>query len=465
MASEGQSGQVSYRVIVLSPGGTEVLLGWYWDRFALPSVAIPAGNRAVETLTGAIKTDWGEKVVCLFEMDTAARRERTGVRFQAAEHWRTSSRPAQQTRWLLVAALSEDSLVDPTDFSAILEVVARCNAEMQDSSLGPFARLGWFRELREWITGVIESLGLSLDDNFRQINSSPSFSLIRFETDGPALWFKAVGKPNEKEFSITCLLAQLFPNYLPPLLGTLPDRNGWLAEEAEGCNLDETEESALWEAVVTALARLQIESIDHGSRILSAGARDLGPAALASLVQPFTEMMTQLMEKQTKAPPVVLCREELLSLGDCILSALAALEAVGIPSTLGHLDLNPGNIVVSATRCAFLDWAEAYVGNPFLSFEYLLEHLRKTGMGTQVEAMLIESYCAQWERVVSPTAIGEALRFGPLLAVFAYAIGNDAWTDTDRLREPATAGYLRSLARRMNREANELTHRRPVCLH
>lgn len=465
MANEDQNCHESYRVIVLRPSGTEVLLRRHGDQFALPSVAIPAGNRVAETLTAAIKTDWGEEVVCLFEANTVSRTDDTKVRLQAAEHWRTSSRPKLQTQWLPVATLLQDSLIDPCDFSAIREVSAECNAEMRDSSLGPFARLGWFCELREWVSGVIEPQGLYLDDSFRQVNASPSFSLIRFETDGPALWFKAVGKPNEKEFSITCLLAQLCPDYLPPILGTRPDWNGWLTEEAEGRNLGEAQEITFWKAVATALARLQIESIDHGPRILSAGARDLRPVALASLVQPFTEMMTQLMEKQTKIPPAILCREELLSLGDCIHSALAALEAVGIPPTLGHLDLNPGNIIISPTRCVFLDWVEAYVGNPLLSFEYLLEHLRgMTAMGASVEAMLIGSYCEQWEQVVSPAALDQALRLTALLAVFAYATGNDVWTDAQRLQEPATAGYLRSLARRMNREGNKLTHRRSVCL-
>jgi hypothetical protein len=107
MASEEQNGQESYRVIVLRRG-TEVLLGWQRDQFELPSVVIPAGNRVAETVTSAIKGDWGEEVVCLFETDTAARRDGTGVRFQATEHWRTSSRPARQTRWLPVAALSQD---------------------------------------------------------------------------------------------------------------------------------------------------------------------------------------------------------------------------------------------------------------------------------------------------------------------------------------------------------------------
>jgi Ser/Thr protein kinase RdoA (MazF antagonist) len=210
---------------------------------------------------------------------------------------------------------------------------------------------------------------------------------------------------------------------------------------------------------------LQIGSIDHGARVLSAGARDLGATAQSKRIQPFIEIMAQLMERQPKVPPATLGRTELLLLGDRIQSAFDAMEALGIPETLGHLDLNPGNIIVAPDRCAFLDWAEAYVGNPFFSFEYLLEHLRRTlGTASAVEARLIESYCAQWEQVVSHAAVAEALVLAPLLAAFAYAAGNNAWEHAERLQEPATAGYLRSLTRRMNREANELADRRSLCL-
>jgi hypothetical protein len=52
----------------------------------------------------------------------------------------------------------------------------------------------------------------------------------------------------------------------------------------------------------------------------------------------------------------------------------------------------------------------------------------------------------------------------PLLAAFAYAVGAGAWMQPERLRDPKTAGYLRSLVRRMNREANELGERRSSCL-
>jgi len=456
----------TYRVIVLGQCGTEVLVVPEGDRFALPSVNIPRWQRVAENLTAAVKTDWGEEVVCLFEPDASALTNATGIRYQATEHWCASGKPKTPTQWVPLSALSHDSLIGASDYLAIQQSIALCSTERTETPPGPFTRLGWFKDLREWVETVIEPLGFHLNGNVHQLNASPSFSLVRFETDGPALWFKAVGEPNQKEFLITCTLAQLFPNCLPGVLAARPDWNGWLTREAAGKLLCEVQEDALWQRAAAALAELQIDSIDHGARILGAGARDRGAAELSKLIQPFMESMAQLMERQTKVPPAALGREELLLLGDRIQSALDALEALGIPETLGHLDLNPGNIIVSPSRCTFLDWAEAYVGNPFFSLEYLLEHLRRTNRtDSAAETKLVESYCAQWEQVVPTAAVAEGLALAPLLAVFAYAAGSNAWEDTERLQEPATAGYFRSLTRRMHREATELADQRSLCLH
>jgi hypothetical protein len=203
-----------YRVILLGKSGTEVLLAPNGDRFALPAVNIPRWQRVAENLTAAVKTDWGEEVVCLFEPDVPAS-NMTGTHYQATEHRRTSGRPNVPTQWVPFSALAHDSLIGPSDYLAVQQSIALCSAEGKESPSGPFARLGWFKDLSEWVATVIEPLGSRINGNVRQLNASPSFSLVRFETDGPALWFKAVGEPNQKEFSITCTLSQLFPNYLP----------------------------------------------------------------------------------------------------------------------------------------------------------------------------------------------------------------------------------------------------------
>lgn len=465
MASGGQNEHETYRVIVLGPGGTEVLLVPNGERHILPWVEIPRWQRVAENLTAALKSEWGEEVACLFEPTTELAADGDFAGYQAAEHLRSRGNSKMATRWVPLSTLSQDSLIEARDYAAIKQVVGVCKQEIERPSAGPCTRLGWYRDLRNWIESVIEPMGFRVNGEFRQLNASDSFILVRFETNGPALWFKAVGEPNQKEFAITCALTRFFPDYLPRILSSRPDWNGWLTSEVQGKLLSEVQKQEPWEKAATDLARLQIQSIDCGSEILGAGARDLGSAALSKLIQPFMSMMVQLMERQTTAPPPVLDREDLLVVADSLQSALDATEATGIPETLGHLDLNPGNVVVSENRTAFLDWAEAYAGNPLFSLQYLLQHARRAlGGDPSVEASLTKAYCAQWGGVISPSAVANALAFAPLLAAFAYAAGSDAWKQPQQLQEPATAGCLRSLARRMHREAHQLVDRRSPCL-
>jgi Phosphotransferase enzyme family len=455
----------THRVIVLSPDGKDILLVPDGDRFALLSVEIPRWQRVAENLTEAVKSGWGEEIACLFKLDDLPETHGSGVHYQIARHWGRVGVPKILTKWVPVATLSEDSLTDVTDHSAIRQAAVRCGTDGEASPVGPFTTLGWFEELRGWVEEIVGPLGFRLKGSFRQLNASPAFSLIRFETDGPALWFKAVGEPNHREFPITCELSRMLPRYVPIVLGTRPEWNGWLTREAVGKLLSEALDNDLWEKSASSLAELQIDSIDHGTQILASGARDLGVNTLSKMVGPFIETMTQLMERQIKTPPAPLNRKELLLLGERLHTALEALGALELPETLGHLDLNPGNIVASPDHCVFLDWAEAYVGNPFLTFQYLLEHLRRTATGDYaVEVGLVASYRERWERMVARTVIDDALSLTPLLAVFACAAGSEVWRDEERMQDPATAAYLRSLTRRMHREANSLCERRSLCL-
>jgi len=64
---------------------------------------------------------------------------------------------------------------------------------------------------------------------------------------------------------------------------------------------------------------------------------------------------------------------------------------------------------------------------------------------------------------VSPSAIKVALEHTPLVAAFAFAVLDKPWERPESLRY-ATAPYLRSLTRRMKREADALKQRRAVCV-
>jgi Phosphotransferase enzyme family len=460
-----QSDPEVYRAIVFRQGGDELLLTPTTDGFRLPSVEIPRRQRIAENLTAAMTRDWGHEVVCLFTPDVSGSIfSANGHNYQVMESHGPVAESSPRAKWVRVAFLSEEFFVDPTDYMVVQRSLAEC-AGCSDSVVSrPFANLGWFKELERWIKEVIGPLGFQLTGSFSQLNATPTFSLVRFETSGRTVWFKAVGKPNLREFPITLALAKLLPQYLPPILAARPEWNGWLALEVEGVNLGDTQDANHWQAAASALAKLQIESTDRSGVLIDSGAKDLRAHVLLKLVRPFLETMGLLMERQTKVPPHVLSRSELALLGEQIVDALSLSADFGMPDALGHLDLNPGNVIASEGQCVFLDWAEAYIGNPLFSFEYLVEHFRRrAGADATAESELAIAYAEEWQSLASTESLNEAMAFAPMLAVFAYAAANDAWGDHARLQEPEVAGYLRSLTRRMHREAKRLKDRSAPC--
>jgi hypothetical protein len=176
--------------------------------------------------------------------------------------------------------------------------------------------------------------------------------------------------------------------------------------------------------------------------------------SLVDIIPPFFEAMANLMEEQTGISPAPMTRPELKSLENILFDAISSTDGLEVPATLGHLDFNPGNIIAGPDRILFLDWAAACVGSPFLTFEYLLERLRRLrpeDPWLRTEAFSV--YVEKWRPLIGNDGLAAALAATPLLAVFAYAAASGAWRNPVRLRDPVTSGHLRSLTRRMKREA------------
>lgn len=463
METQEHSGRETCHVIVFGPDGSDVLLKFAKSGFVFPLVEIPRWERLAENLTAALTREWGCDAVCLFTPNNSSQDGNTnGHHYEVMECW--SDQHIGGTDWKPIGSLTTDSFQQAAEF----RILEQCLHELdgyEHSRSSPFAQRGWLTRVRGWAADAIRPLELELGTSFRQYNASPSFSLLRLETNGPAVWFKAVGEPNLREFPITLKLAELFPRFLPEILGTKSEWHAWLSREIEGTNLSEGRDIALWKKAATDLARLQIESISRSDSVLSSGAHDLRADKLLTSIDPFFDLVARLMEEQSKVPPATLGQEELSLLKLRIEDSLTLLEDLGIPDTLGHLDLNPWNIVVSADVCVFLDWTEAYVGHPFFSWEYLLQHFRReVGADAVLESEFVNAYRALWRQLLSDELTSEALALTPLAGVFAYAAGTGAWKDEERLRDPRTRAYFRSLARRMNREATQLIERRAACL-
>jgi hypothetical protein len=348
---------------------------------------------------------------------------------------------------------------------SIAKALQPTNVRTNIEKPGPFSRPGWLNELLNWAQMQIYPLGLRITGGIRQLNASASFSLVRLETSGPAMWFKATGEPNRHELPISLSLARLFPKHVPTIHAVHSAWNGWLSEGVDGLSLDDLSESSAWVSAARSLAELQIDSIGRHFDLIENQCKDLRLPHLLEQIDPFLERMAHLMAAQEKQTPPPLMRPELALLGDLIKRACSSLQDLNIPETLGHLDLNPNNVFVTPERSVFLDWAEGCVANPLITFEYLREHLKRKGLGDQQTIEnLAEAYLRPWQSLFSPDDLKHGTIASPLIAVFAHAVSTNAWRSPDAAPNSSPNAYLRSLTRRMYREATLIAERMPPCL-
>ena len=414
---------------------------------------MPRHRRIAESLTASLASEWALRGICLFCFDSTAE---VGIHYEVMQSCDENLSPSERSAWLPVKSLEKSHFEEASDFAAVTKIFAECRRDSEQIE-GPFARLGWFAELHEWVRATAARNGLTLNGRFSQLNAARAFNLIRFETNGPALWFKAVGEPNLREYPITLTLSAYFPTFVPRILAIRPSCNGWLASGADGTHPDERSPVAVWSRIAEKLAELQIASIGRTPDLVDAGCHDLRISSLQDSAEPFLERMAELMERQTQTLPPPLSRKKLDVLKEQLKRSLSDLKATRIPDTLGHLDFNPSNILVSQDHCVFLDWAEAYLGHPFLTLEYLLEQVRRIGsLDASSRTQITSAYTFRWKNLFEPAEIGRSLACTPLVAVFLYAISVDAWRDPVPSYRPEVAKLLRSLCRRMAREVDRL---------
>jgi hypothetical protein len=452
-----QAGEIdSYRLLIFNSTGSEVLLCGENNRWKLPQVQIPKFTRTLEQINALVGANWGIATVLLFSECIPSKS--SGFCFVALEAPLNCGRVPGLV-WHPVHNVP--SLLADAEQIAILESChARVLQREGSSDTAPFGRLGWIYALEDWIrnvSGMDELVALA------QLSGSEHTCLIRFETSSKTLWYKAIGQANPREFANITALSRWLPQYLPPVLAVNPDLNAWLMESGGETTLRERLDFDTWATVARRLANMQIESICRASELLKLGCIDVQSGALLNPLPSFFEFMGTLMQQQVKNPPPPLTRAQLSEIADVLREALSELSEIGLPNVIGHSDFNPGNILISGDHSVFVDWDAAHVGSPVLTLEYLISHYRKncTVLPGQ-EYLLRQAYWEQWRSTVSEPRARRAQELAPLVAVYASAIASNSWRDPDRLMLPGVPGYLRSLARIMQQEAQLLAKRRTL---
>jgi len=447
---------VHSRLILTRNGISEVLLVIEGSHLSLPRVELPKWERPAPHLVAHAREQWQLDAIGLFAQQTVNGVSELAERFYVLESRQNSGSPPEGVVWYPIVGIDHAPLPSVTDSSVLEAAISQVKMYERGQGAGTFARSGWFEELSTWIQSHLTPLGLKLSGQWSQYSISPSYCLVRYETNGPKVWFKAVGDP--REYTITTKLAELCPAHLPTVIATRPDLRGWLAFEAKGRHLNEIGDLEDWKAAACSLAALQLETAASSDALIAAGCADLRLTQLRDLIEPFLQVVAELMTRQPSCPPRILGRQDLQVVERKLKFACQRLEAFGLPETLGNADLNPGNILVSQERTVFIDWMHGNISHPLIALEHLLAIFRRLrpALGTW-EQSIRDAYSLPWRKLASSETLASACQLTPLVAAFAFAVGCTGWRDGLQTATPNLAKLMRALGRRMHEEAQRIS--------
>ena len=437
-------GTSEYLLAPILPRTGQLLCVLNLDYAALPRVNVVKWERITKQIIDLVRCKWGMNTIVLDIVNTIS-----GLPCAVLEVRNDSCRYNKQGLY-------------PTDIDHITEELLDAETRKSLESIrngeitqrGPFSRVGWVDEAASWIVASLGQSTRTINCDIDQFNASGHFAFVRFsETRGTSVWLKAVGVPNEHEFEVTLALSECVGDYLPTVIAMRRDWNAWLMEDA-GHDIDPSDDQQV-ESAIHNLARLQRASIPHIGRFRTAGCSEQNLRVLNGSVPQIINYLDEAMSLQTSHKVAPLSSRRLFEIGAILQAACDRMETLGIPDTLIHNDINPGNILVDGERCLFTDWSEGHIGNPFLTFQQLrVQVFRDDPKGTRA------GYCEQlyrlhWRDLLCDSDIDRAFAMVPALAVLSYLYGRGNWLNSSGRRDPESQSYSRSLARHLDRAVND----------
>jgi hypothetical protein len=421
-----------FQVVIIHSASRRLLVFVKDGEFRLARVQVPRGRRTVREICVALKQRWGLSVIVLEILFGDGRAPGCVI----AKPIEPVCPPGFET--IRPEQLAGDEL--PEESRVGLEQV------LEDTVPSPLSSLGWFDDAVVWVEETTQRKVVTRTAP-EQFNGGRAFTLICFPMDdGRRYWLKATGYPNRHEYDVTTCLYTLCPSCLPRLVATRRDWNAWLTEDA-GISPREPISSLFLVRATGCLSQLQRETIPSIDLLLAAGAVDQRLPILRGHIEKIVDSLILAMSRQTSTKSSPVPKVRLLELGAILRDAFLRMEALAIPDTLMHNDLNTDNILFDGNRYVITDWCEAAVGNPFFSFDQLCR--RSDAASTDVRT----AYANSWSQHLTQSTVEEAFLLTPLLAIYTHLYGRGSWMDETSVIPPKRESYARSLARHLDRAA------------
>jgi hypothetical protein len=456
-----------FRLILISRSSARILvernsLPVSGSEVTLPLLFIPKWTRWAPHIQQAIRQRWNLRSVVLDTLGGLSRREYIAI--AEAIDVEAPGPLFDQCVWIPLEELPGLE-IEIEDSERSLHTVIRELLDGKKNPHEPFLQLGWTDELLRWIATVVPTDRIDVDNGIEQFNASSSHALVKIRRrHGPALWFKAVAEPvlgaAGHEYVATTILSKLFPEYLPGLLASRQDWNGWLMNDA-GLPIEESDllDSGTAKLIGRRLAEMQQASVPHVNELLRHRFIDQRIPALQEAMVVMMPYLEDAMRSQRAAGIPALRTGRLKEIAGIFKDVCFDLEEASIPDTVIHNVLNSGNILIGKGTCVFTDWAQAGVGNPLVALDQLQQYWGQNQRLSSWLPFIVRSYREQWRSRITDVKFNRALRSIRLLSIVTHLASRRHWFMFQYRHQPGLESYIRSLLRQMDNAAQSVRYK------
>jgi len=285
-----------------------------------------------------------------------------------------------------------------------------------------WTRPGWLEEVCGWIERALGDVGLGTVRDIIQLRAWSTSCVLRVHASSGDYYFKALPESLRRECALTAYLAHHFPDAVPPVIATEPARRWLLMAACTGRKLEVVTDVTLWERAAAQYARLQMACIARVRELQALGCELRRLDTLAAAIAPLSTDTAALRPGE----PDGLSAAEIERLQGCaplLQRHCEQLAASGIPYTIEHGDLWPGNFLVDQDTCVIIDWEDVAIAHPFFSLAPLHVGLSQSNISSPAFLDRLEhAYLAAYTELAPPERLRTALHMAAPLGFIDMAI-------------------------------------------
>lgn len=272
----------------------------------------------------------------------------------------------------------------------------------------------WQRISPEWTRGMTEWIADNLPSDIRrsgwtlsQIRTWAISAVFRIESDSARLYFKASPSYFGLEVPLTLHMARDFPDISPRVIASDSARGWMLMEDLGNDTLSTAPSVHIWRETMRALARVQLTCAAAPAPLDALGLERRAPQdAIQTLRTWISSPESAKIRVWRKRFADALRR--LAPNMDKLDAMRRRLDAIALPRTLDHGDLDSTNIFAQNGAPILMDWSDAAISHPLFTPAMMRPVIR--------DADLRDLYLSHWTSFAPLDDLREAFAISKTIA-------------------------------------------------